>query len=256
MDQIYIPKNRLGFSTGAYVLIKPLETKKIVERPVLYNIKKTESIKLTIIMKIFGIIGKNYEKCDNIIITGSFLEKGFSFNDIDILIISENTINLKEIKNEIEESIGIKADIMIMNNKTLIMGLATDPLYHMMLSRCISKKRVIYKKKYKIKYKILDMHLLKSRPLIDNFDALDGNEKYYLTRNMVSIYLFLKHKRLTKENVDNEILKIFNLKSIDDIKKNMLDKDAFLKKYKDSYSKTFNKIMEGIKYDSKQKQVN
>ena len=146
MDQIYIPKNRLGFSTGAYVIIKPLETKKIVERPVLYNIKKTESIKLTIIMKIFGIIGKNYEKCDNIIITGSFLEKGFSFNDIDILIISENTINLKEIKNEIEESIGIKADIMIMNNKTLIMGLATDPLYHMMLSRCISKKRVIYKR--------------------------------------------------------------------------------------------------------------
>ena len=33
----------------------------------------------------------------------------------------------------------------------------------------------------------------------------------------------------------------------------MLDKGAFLKKYRIFYGKTFNRIMDGIKYGSKQK---
>ncbi len=251
MDQIYLPKNRSGFRVGNYVVIKPLETQKNIEKSYFYNIKDLEPIKIKIVDEIFKTINKTVEKYDNIIITGSFLDRGFSFNDIDILLINEDKTGMNNLRKTLEELTGIKVHIILLNNKTLIAGLATDPLYQTMLSRCISKRRLIYNFKRKIDYKILDLHLLKSKTLIDNFDILDGAEKYYLARNMVAIFLYIKHKKISKENIDKEILKLFNIKDINEIKKNMLDKDIFLKKYKSIYYETFNLIMESIQHGSK-----
>lgn len=250
MDQVYVPKNRSGFSIGSYVILKPLETIPD-EKPYFYNIKYIEPLKLEIINEIMNIIDKN-KTYENIIITGSFLDKGFNFNDIDILIVNHK-LNTKTIKNKIENQTGIKAHIIALDNKTLLKGLSTDPLYQMMLSKCITKKRIIYKVKHKVDYKILDLHLLKSKTLIENFDTLDGNEKYYLTRNMVAISLYLKQRKLDKEEVDDKIMKIFNLKNINEIKQNMLDKNIFLKNYKEIYKNTFDNIMKFIKNGAKQK---
>ena len=91
MDQVYIPKNRSGMNTGEYVLIMPLRKsiegrKKSPFKPYFYNLKSVEPIKLHIIEEIFSMIEKE-ANAENIIITGSFLEPGFKFNDIDILII-------------------------------------------------------------------------------------------------------------------------------------------------------------------------
>ena len=246
MDQVYIPKNRSGFDIGSYVILKPIEKKKIVEKPYFYNIKHIEPIKLEIIKEIMDIINKNYNY-ENIIFTGSFLDEGFNFNDIDIILISENKSNIKKI---IEEKTGIKIHILLLNNKTLMKGLETDPIYQMMLSKCISKKRLIYKINYKINYRILDLHLLKSKTLIENFNILNGNEKYYLTRNLVSIFLYIKGKNVSKLIVDREIKKSFNV-DIKEIKQNLLNKDKFLKKYEKIYEKTFNDIMKGVKNGSK-----
>ena len=178
MDQIYIPKKRNGFVTGSYVIIQNIKTPIQTKKPYFYNIKSIEPIKIEVIKQIMQIINKTIS-CENIIITGSFLDKGFNFNDIDIILINKNNLNIKVIKEEIEKSTGIKTHIIQTTNKTLIKGLSTDPLYQMMLSKYITKKRFIYKIKNKIKYKILDLHLLKSKILIDNFDILNGNEKYY-----------------------------------------------------------------------------
>ncbi|MEK6932826.1 MAG: hypothetical protein AABW56_03480 [Nanoarchaeota archaeon] len=254
MDQVYIPKNRNGFSIGSYVIIKPLETKETSEKPYFYNIKYIESVKIDIINKLMGIIDKIVD-AGNIIITGSFLDEGFNFNDLDIVLIAENKPNLEYIKKEIRDKLGIKTHIIIMENKVLMKGLSTDPLYQMMLSRCIAKKRFIYKQKYKVNYKLLDLHLLKSKLLIDNFDHLNGNEKYYLIRNMIAIFLYLKNKKISKEIIDREITKYFNL-NIKQIKQNMIEEDIFLKKYKIIYKETFDKIIKGIEYDSKQKEIN
>ena len=251
MDQVYIPKYRSGFSIGSYVVIKPLETEKTAEKLFFYNVKDIEPLKLGIVKAILGIIDKLCHN-QNIIITGSFLDEGFNFNDIDVMIISENRLDEKRIKESIEDTIKIKAHVILINNKTLIKGLSTDPLYQMMLSRCIAKKRFVYKLRPKIDYKILDLHLLKSKPLINNFDLLDGNEKYYLTRNMIAIYLFLQNKKVSQDKMDEEITKIFNLKDINEIKLNILDKNAFLKKYKTIHKKIFNRVMESIN-GSKQK---
>ena len=254
MDQIYIPKNRIGLELGTYVKIIPIE-EEIIERPFFYNIKELEPVKLELLNKIFNII-KTITTYENIIITGSFLEKGFDFEDIDVLLIKEEKIDEKYLKNKIEDKIKIKVHIIKLSNLELIKGLSIDPLYQMILSKCISKKRLLYKVKNKIDYKLLDLHLLKSELLPINFDYLTGNEKYYLIRNTISIGLFLKNKKISKEIADSEIKKIFKLNNIKEIKDNILDKNEFLKKYKRIHKRIFNNIMKGIRDESKQKRYN
>lgn len=255
MDQVYIPKNRRGFYVGEYVIIKPLEIERVIEKPFFYNIKHIEPIKIDIIMEILNVISKTVDNYENIIITGSFLDGGFNFSDIDIIIVSEEKLNIIQIKKSIEDMIRIKIHLIILNNKTLMDGLSKDPLYQMMLSKCITKKRFIYRIDHKIDYRILDLHLLKSKLLIDNFDYLNGIEKYYLTRNMIAISLYIKHKKINKEIVDKETERLFNIKNIQEIKQNMLNKNKFLKLYKKIYSGVFNKIMGNIKRDTKQKKL-
>jgi len=49
MDQVYIPKNRAGLEVGSYVVIKPVKTEKIIEKPYFYNVEEIEPIKIKII---------------------------------------------------------------------------------------------------------------------------------------------------------------------------------------------------------------
>ena len=248
MDQIYIPKNRVGFDIGNYVTIRILkegDVEEPTEKLCFYGIKRLEPIKLEIIRDVFEVIDKYADNYENVIITGSFLERGFKFNDIDIIAIKEENINIERLRKKIEFAIGIRAHIILISSKTLLLGLSIDPLYSLMLSKCISKKRIIFKIKRKFDYKILDFQLLKSKLLIDNFDILNGEEKYYLILNMMSIFLFIQDKKLSKEAVNGSIEREFNVK-IEDIKQNMVEKNKFIKKYEIIYNKAFNMIMENL----------
>jgi len=252
MDQIYLPKRRAGFNVGSYVVVKPLQEIKTTEKPFFYNIDFLEPIKIGIINQIFEELGNLIDKYDNIMVTGSFLEKGFNFNDIDILLITESETDKSNLEKSLESKTGIKIHIISINNKTLIQGLSTDPLFQTMLSRCVSKKRFIYNIKPEINYKILDLHLLKSKLLIENFDFSTGKEKYEMLRNAVSIALFIDGKIVDKELVDKEIKRLFGKDN--EIKENIiLDKKAFLAEYKKFYNNLFSRILGGVKNGSKQK---
>ena len=254
MDQIYLPKNRSGLNVGSYVIVKPIETKKFQEKSYFYGVKGIEPIKIGAVNEIMNIASHNIAGYENIFITGSFLEEGFCFNDVDILIVSDKNINEASLREKIWDKVGIKAHLIVINRDSLMKGLASDPLYQMMLSKTVTKKRFIYHIKREINYKLLDLHLLKSKSLIDNFNLLTGDEKYYLTRNMISILEFLQNKRITKEFTDKRIKNIFNIKDVKEIKQNMLKKE-FLQKFKEVYKKTSDLIMEGISHGSKQKQA-
>ena len=258
MDQVYIPKNRIGFNVGSYVVLKPLQeiekTKKKTEKPFFYNIKEVEPIKLAIISEIFNEIEKNSENNENIIITGSFLDKGFNFNDVDIIIISENKTEKKQIREILERKTGISVHLISIDSKTMLKGLSTDPLYQTMISNCVSKNRFVYNVKREINYKILDLHLLKSKMLIENFDYLKGKEKYEMIRNTMSIDLFVKNKKVSKNNVDKEINKLFGKDMDKKIKDNtIVDKTEFFKKYRNLYNKLVSKVLIEIKNAPKQK---
>ncbi len=256
MDQIYIPKIRPGLSIGEYVIVKSLKEEKPIEKLYFRGINNIEPMKLEIIKEIIKIIDKNIEN-ENVIITGSFLDKGFNFNDIDIIIIGidKDEKSPKNIKREIIEKINAEPHLLILDNKILLDGLSKDPLYLLMLSKCISKKRFVYKIKKRINYKLLDLHLLKSKILINNFDLLNGDEKYYSLRNMVAISFFLENKKINKNSIGKEIKRIFSL-DINKIRQNLINKEDFIKKYKLLYNKVYEKILEEIKNGSKQKQIN
>ena len=158
MDQIYIPKNRTGFYIGSHVIIKPLEIKKTPEKFYSYNAESIEPAKIMLIEDIFRVIDSiiSYE---NIIITGSFLDSGFNFRDIDILLISGEKINKNKIEKSIKNYVKIDNHIILFNKKTFFEALKIDPLWRLMLSRCISKYRLTPIPKRRINYKILDLHL-------------------------------------------------------------------------------------------------
>ena len=259
MDQIYISKQRDGMPIGEYVLIKPItidEKIKIEEKEkqkyYFYGVKEIEPIKLKIIKEIFNAISKINDKIDNAIITGSFLDEGFKFNDIDILIMSNSSIDNSIINNRLKNLIGVKTHLIILTNKELLAGISTDPLYQSMISKCISMRRIIYNinnKAYRINYKLLDLQLLKSKIVLDSFDYLNGVEIYYYLQNLMSIYLFLKNnKRITKSEVENKIKNLFGDK--DKIKSKIIDKKEFLREYKLIYHELFSIVMNNIRKEN------
>lgn len=244
MDQVYISKNRTGFNIGNYVIIRLIEEKEEVkpsEKLYFYGIKNLEPIKLEMINKILRIINQSYNSCENIFITGSFLDKGFQFNDIDIIIIGGNKINGELIKENVEKKTGIKVHILALNNKELTASLKVDPTWKLMLNKCISKKRFLVSPEKKVDYKYLDAQMIKSKILIENFDFLNGNEKYKLIRNVVSIYLFIKDKKISESNIDKEIKEKLETEP-EELKNNFLDK-KILTKYKNFYSKLEEEII-------------
>lgn len=251
MNQIYLPKNAgVRIMPGDYVVINLLTSsisEKQAFKPYFYGIKELEPIKLKIVEEVFDIILKLSKEEVNIIITGSFLDKGFNFNDLDILIL-DNKIDVTSIEKKIYEMTGIRTHIIALTKEELTQGLASDPLFQTMISRCISKDRLIFNYKPIINVKILDLHLLKSKNLIDNFEVLSGREKYYLTFNLLSIMLFLEKGKITKEIVEKVINQEFHLKNNEEIKENLI-REEFLNKYKKLYDKTFNLIMKNSKGD-------
>lgn len=253
MDQIYIPKNRPGMGIGSYVLIQPLETKQQPPNYHFYHVSVLEPLKLQLMHQIVALIDKFAPSYDNLLFVGSFLEPGFSFHDIDVLLLTENKIPVQLIQQHAFKELHLQIDLLVLAPKTLLHGLATDPLYQMMLSKCVAKKRFLYHAKQKIDYKILDLHLLQSKALLLNFDALTGNQKYALTRNMLAIYLFLQSKKITKEQINKSICTLFHLKDIQQLKDNLLDKKKFLAVYKKIYDRLFKTILRGIQHGTQQK---
>lgn len=254
MDQVYLPKNRLGLTVGEYVTVQPLEKehkKGSKTERYFYGINYLEPVKLEITEKVFSLMERKVGRYENIIITGSFLDKGFSFNDLDILLINEEKANPELLSRELEKLTGIKIHLIQLSRADLIRGLARDPLYQLMFSQCLARKRMIYRINPVADYKLLDLQLLQSKLLPENFDGLGGKEKYYLTRNLAAVRIYLQTGNVKKEEVEALIKRQFFLPDISRIKENLLTKNEFLTEYKQLYNQTFKLILRGIKNAAK-----
>lgn len=246
MDQIYLPKLRPpGFSVGNPVEIRP--TKKQKRSFYTHNISKLEPLKSLIKDEIFDY----FEQVDNVLITGSFLEKGFQFNDIDIILI-DHLQPRPEWSGHFRNTLGIKAQFICIDRKSLLQGLQQDPLFQMMMSKYLAKKRELFHYHNKFNYKLLDLHLFKSKTILDSFDILTGKEKYDLVRNALAIGLFLEEKRLSKEVVDQEMENLFGNGIVEKLRNNIVEKRTFLRAFRKIYNQVQALIMERIGKESKQ----
>jgi len=249
MDQIYLPKNRFGLNPGSYVLVREISYEN-EEKLFYYNIKNLEKVKIIITKEMFKLLNKyNF---DNVIITGSFLDQGFNFNDMDIILIKDHEISLDQIKIELNEKLGINAHLILIDYSSLLKGISTDPLFQTMLNNYISKKRFIHNVRPEIKYKLLDLHLLNSELLVENFDFLNGQERLSLLRNLMAINLFVVKKQfITKDQIYKRMKNVFGSDIFENLKNGKINKKEFAKKYKLMYNKTFELILEGIKNEQK-----
>ena len=150
-------------------------------------------------------------------------------NDIDVILIDNKKIDVRKMERHLDKILGLNFHIIALNYSILIKGLETDPLYQAMLGRYVAKKRLILKYKNKINYKLLDLHLLKSKPLIKNFDYLAGKQKYDMARNLIAIFLFLNNKKISNEIINYNIKNLLKENPIK-IKENaVINKTIFLK---------------------------
>lgn len=247
MDQIYLPKVRPpGFAVGDSVEIIPTTKENISFYT--HHVGRLEPLKSIIKDEILSY----FEHTDNTFIIGSFLEKGFNFHDIDVLVLSEPG-HEKSWSDYFKWKLGLPLQIISLDRKSLQQGLQQDPLYQMMMSKYLAKKREIFKYKNRVNYKLLDLHLLKSKTLMESFDILTGKEKYNLVRNMLAIDLFLKEKKLDREIIEKEMEKEFGKDTPQRLKENMMKKSIFLPKFRKKYEELFHTILRGIQNEPQPK---
>ncbi len=240
MDQIYLPKVRPpGFAVGDSVEIIPTMTENMPFYT--HQVSQLEPLKSIIKDEILSY----FEHTDNTFITGSFLEEGFNFHDIDVVVLGE-TKSKNRWSDHFKQKLGVPVQIISLNRKSLRQGLQQDPLFQMMMSKYLSRKREIFKYKNRFNYKLLDLHLHKSKTLIDSFDILTGKEKYNLVRNLLAIDLFLKEKKLDREIIEREMEKVFGNDTPERLKENMAEKSVFLSKFRKKYDELFQIILKGI----------
>lgn len=183
MDQIYLSKNRFVLPVGSFVKIEQVKDFEDFT-PYYYKVSNLEKAKVLIMDEIF-----KESKAENVLIVGSFLEPGFNFNDLDVIEIGQRTLP--------DDFLGLPLHIIVLTDLELLEGYLIEPIYRSMLSRFVSKKRILLKNKTKIVPIKLDLALLESKFLIDNLDDLSSIEfdrVYKGLRNVLSIKLFLEKK--------------------------------------------------------------
>jgi hypothetical protein len=243
-NQIYLKKNEgIEFQPGKAVIIKSVleepESNIFEYRVTLSNIKKQ------IVKSIFGIIDDNCSY-DNILITGSFLEKGFNFNDIDIIII--NPKNTDKVKELITENIGIKPHLILIDSKSLNKGIKRDPLFRLMIDRYVSIKRTLFRRDKEIDYKLIDIYLVRNKNLIDGFDLLNIGQRKKMLRDFVGLKLFAENKEITIKGIEKETERIFGKDIIEKLfyYADSKAKEAFMVKLKKEFSYLEKEVLKNV----------
>lgn len=247
-NQIYLQKNEgIGFEPGKSVVISPLEHV-IVKEPSIfeYNVK-LGSLKKEIIKMVFKMIdSEGYY--DNLLITGSFLDEGFQFEDLDVVIINPRHIQKDRLKESIKQRTGIEPHLILMDAESFARGIKRDPLFRLMVDRYVSARRTLFKKGRELNYKLLDVYLLRNKNLIDGYDLFSIKQRKKLLRDFVSIKLFSENKEVTIRNIEKEINILFGKDIIEDLfcYGNNEEKHKFIMKLKKEFNKLESRILKNV----------
>ena len=247
-NQIYLQKNEgIGFKPGNSVVISPLEDI-IAKEPAIFEYKvKLESLKREIVKSLFKIVD-SHGNFNNIIITGSFLDEGFNFEDIDIIIINPGNMEKDKLKDSIEQNIGISPHLILIDSESFNRGIKRDPLFRLMVDRYVSAKRAIFRKDRKLNYKLLDIYLLKNKNLIEGYDLFSIKQRKKLLRDFISIKLFSENREVTIKNIEKETNRLFGKDIIENLfyYGNNEEKHEFIAKLKKEFNKLENHILKNV----------
>lgn len=222
-NQIYVPTElKEHFEPGDLVEVRLLKK----ELKVYYssNLKELDEYRENLVKKIFSFLS-NYNKIKQVFVIGSFLTKKGKWNDIDILVISEE-ISEEEIHNLLVDKFGFVFHVIVINKESLKKLERICPLTRSMLHYFCSNKEYYIPKERILDKKHINFLLMLPEDLLKI--NLSGKVFYDCVRRLITIERFLEEKDESIKLIDEELRKLlgdklfFNLGEMELIGKGLL----------------------------------
>ncbi|MBW2988957.1 hypothetical protein KY358_01425 [Candidatus Woesearchaeota archaeon] len=202
-NQIYIPKcleNRI--SVGDEVEVRLV--KKHIGLYYSRGLGKLSAFKENLIRDIFSFL-ESFDKILNIFVVGSFLSMKIDYNDIDIVIITEEREDgiEEQVYGKLIDKFNLKFHILNIGRKKLEYLLKACPLTRAMFSLYVSNKDVNLEKKKIIDKNHLSFLLMMPEDLLEI--RLSSRVFFDNLRRLIVIEMFLDDKSLELEDVSSEL---------------------------------------------------
>lgn len=226
-NQIYIPKEmEIHFESGDLVEVTLLEKKSTLYYS--KNLKKLGEFKEDLIKKVFSILSKSKD-IKQIFFVGSFLTKKIDYNDIDIIIISNKSLE-KEVYNILTDKFNLKFHILEISEEKFEYLQKSCPLTRSMLYFYISNKSFNLSTNMLVDKNHIKFLLMMPQDIISLDIPLDSRVYYDSLRRLISIERFLDSKDQNPISIEEDLINILGnsiysvLKSSSKLNENLLKK--------------------------------
>lgn len=225
-NQIYIPvQHKSSFEVGDSVEVRLLRK----HTRIFYSgrTKKLTEFKEKVVSDIFSILSKN-KKVEQILVFGSFLTKETDYNDIDILLFSQEDIE-EEAYDELIGKLNLKFHVLSVKKDELMKTLKICPVTRSMLNYFVSNKELKISPTVRLDKNHLNYLLMMPEDLLKaKFD--NGRVYYEALRKLLSIKGFLQGKEIAPDKIDSELLKIIDSRILQRLKDNLIINDFVVEK--------------------------
>ena len=200
-NQIYIPKEvENDFEVGDLVEVRLIKKKD--KSYYSKNLPKLSEFKEGIIKKIFSIL-EPFKEIKQVFIIGSFLTQKIDFNDIDLILITNNK-NLDEaIYNKLTDTINLKFHIISIPEDNLSTLQEICPLTKSMFYYYVSNKDFNLSKKTRIDKNHIKFLLMLPEDLLEV--ETESRGFYDSIRRLITIKRFLLYQDINPVKIYNEL---------------------------------------------------
>ncbi len=237
-NQIYVPLDYSNeFEVGDFVEVKLL--KKQIKIFYSESMEKLNEFKEKLIKDIFNFL-KKYHEIEQVYIFGSFLSKREDYNDIDVLIISENEKLDNEIYEELVEKFNLKFHVITISMDKLEVQIKIDPMFRNIIYTSVSNKEIINLPQRKVDKNHIQFFLMYPEDSIKV--NLESSSYYNAIRKVFVIECFLRKKEISSEDMKKEIISKLN----PDIYKKIINNEILRKEELDKIKKVISNKLRNI----------
>ena len=204
-NQIYVPKSMENLiEAGDEVEIRLI--KKHIKLYYSNGLKNLSAFKESLIRGIFSFLNEKFD-IDAVFIVGSFLTEKISYNDIDIVILTEKNEDLEEsVYNGLIEKFDLKFHILAIKEKRFWRLSGICPLTRAMFSNFICNKPIKIPDKKFVDKNHIKFLLMMPHDLLEI--RLNSRSFFDSIRRLITIERFLKDKSLDIAAINDEIEKL------------------------------------------------
>ncbi|MBI5065720.1 hypothetical protein HZA97_05785 [Candidatus Woesearchaeota archaeon] len=207
-NQIYIPKElNQSIQPGDLVEVRLIEKSTNLY---FHDVKQISEFKKELIKRIFSFLFEF--KIEQMFIVGSFLSEKTDYNDIDLVLITDESGEVfeKKIYSALTEEFGLKFHLLTIGKDNLEKLLKICPLTRSMFNNFISNKEFLATYEKIIDKNHLQMLLMMPEDLLE----IELNSRVYFDnlRRLITIKNFLLNKNLNREKISEELKDILGEK--------------------------------------------